>query len=282
MTSGRLRRICCARRFGELVNHYLNHQLPRLSKSARKANKSYIKNWIESKRHDHLAGSMKTMQIQEWRDRNSTPGWNQAEDQERAVRDLLPRSPLGIGGSQPCLQPRREFGPSWCFDRRSSKKQSLNPACHSCSRRRSSNSGATAATRGNYGARRCSHGSPRVGVSRPEVEACREGDRNPLVRVRVGRRRTEGNEEQEQSAAPGGARPASTSSLARAHSLSLGRRLDWPLSRPVMPAEPHSNVSLLVQQRSKRPVGWHRPSHVEFFRRFTTVPYWRPLNIAHF
>ena len=42
-----------------------------------------------------------------------------------------------------------------------------------------------------------------------------------------GRRRTEGNEEPEQSAASGGARPASTSSLARAHALSLGRRLDF-------------------------------------------------------
>ena len=54
--------------FGELVNHYLNHELPRLSKSARKANKSYIKNWIESNWHGHLAGGMKTMRIQEWLD----------------------------------------------------------------------------------------------------------------------------------------------------------------------------------------------------------------------
>ena len=30
--------------FGELINHYLNHELPRLSKSARKGNQSYIKN----------------------------------------------------------------------------------------------------------------------------------------------------------------------------------------------------------------------------------------------
>ena len=28
--------------FGELINHYVDHELPRLSKSARKANKSYI------------------------------------------------------------------------------------------------------------------------------------------------------------------------------------------------------------------------------------------------
>jgi hypothetical protein len=37
--------------FGDLINHYLDHELPRLSKSARKANKSYIKNWIEPNWH---------------------------------------------------------------------------------------------------------------------------------------------------------------------------------------------------------------------------------------
>lgn len=59
--------------FGELINHYLNHELSRLSKSARKANKSYIKNWIESNWHGHLAGGMKTMQIQEWLDKIQRP-----------------------------------------------------------------------------------------------------------------------------------------------------------------------------------------------------------------
>ena len=59
--------------FGELVNHYLNHELPRLSKSARKANKSYITNWIEPNWHGHLAGGIKTMQIQEWLDRIQRP-----------------------------------------------------------------------------------------------------------------------------------------------------------------------------------------------------------------
>jgi len=59
--------------FGELVNHYLNHELPRLSKSARKANRSYIKNWIEPNWYGHLAGGMKTMQIQEWLDSVQRP-----------------------------------------------------------------------------------------------------------------------------------------------------------------------------------------------------------------
>jgi len=52
--------------FGELINPYINQELPRLSRSARNANKSYIKNWIEPSWHGHLGGSMKTMQIQEW------------------------------------------------------------------------------------------------------------------------------------------------------------------------------------------------------------------------
>ena len=59
--------------FGELINHYLTHELPRLSKSARKGNKSYIKNWIEPVWHGHIADSMKTMQIQEWLDRIQRP-----------------------------------------------------------------------------------------------------------------------------------------------------------------------------------------------------------------
>jgi hypothetical protein len=58
---------------GELINHYLTRELPRLSKSARKGNKSYIKNWIEPAWHGHIADSMKTMQIQEWLDRIQRP-----------------------------------------------------------------------------------------------------------------------------------------------------------------------------------------------------------------
>jgi integrase len=97
-----------AMKFGELVNHYLNHELPRLSKSARKANKSYIKNWIESKWHDHLAGSMKTMQIQEWLDRIQRPDGTKLKIKNvlsaifsHGVRwELMDRNPVcGQGGS---------------------------------------------------------------------------------------------------------------------------------------------------------------------------------------
>ena len=59
--------------FGELINHYLDHELPRLSKSARIGNKSYIKNWIEPAWHGHLASAMKTMHIQEWLDKIRRP-----------------------------------------------------------------------------------------------------------------------------------------------------------------------------------------------------------------
>ena len=59
--------------FGDLVNHYLNNELPRLSKSARKANKAYIQNWIEPAWHGHIAETMKTMQIQKWLDSIQRP-----------------------------------------------------------------------------------------------------------------------------------------------------------------------------------------------------------------
>jgi integrase len=59
--------------FGQLINHYLDHELPRLSKSARIGNKSYVKNWIEPAWHGHIACSMKTMQIQEWLDKIRRP-----------------------------------------------------------------------------------------------------------------------------------------------------------------------------------------------------------------
>jgi len=59
--------------FGDLINHYLNHELSRLSKSTRNAYKRYIKNWIEPDWHGHLAGGMMTMQIQEWLDKIQRP-----------------------------------------------------------------------------------------------------------------------------------------------------------------------------------------------------------------
>src|SRR5579871_3757097 len=105
----------------KLINHYLNHELSRFLKSTRNANKRYIKNWIEPGWHGHLACGMKTMQIQEWLGKIQRPEWNQAEDQDCDVDDLFARGPLGVGGTQSSLRPRRERQPSWCFNGRSPK-----------------------------------------------------------------------------------------------------------------------------------------------------------------
>jgi integrase len=94
--------------FGELINHYVNHELQRLSRSARKANKSYIKNWIEPNWHGHLAGGMKTMQIQEWLDKIQRPDGTKLKIKNvlsaifsHGVRwELVERNPVcGQGGS---------------------------------------------------------------------------------------------------------------------------------------------------------------------------------------
>jgi len=89
-------------------NHYLNHELPRLSKSARKANRSYIKNWVEPNWYGHLAGGMKTMQIQEWLDTVQRPDGTKLKIKNvlsaifsHGVRwELVERNPVcGQGGS---------------------------------------------------------------------------------------------------------------------------------------------------------------------------------------
>lgn len=94
--------------FGELINHYLDHGLPRLSKSVRKANKSYIKNWIEPDWHGRPAGRMKTMQIQEWLDKIRRPDGTKLKIKNvlsaifsHGVRwELVDRNPVcGQGGS---------------------------------------------------------------------------------------------------------------------------------------------------------------------------------------
>jgi integrase len=54
--------------FGQLINHYFDHELPRLAKSSQKANRLYVKLWIEPAWFGHTANSIRTMQIQEWLD----------------------------------------------------------------------------------------------------------------------------------------------------------------------------------------------------------------------
>jgi integrase len=94
--------------FGDLINHYLNHELSRLSKSSRNAYKRYIKNWIEPDWHGHLAGGMKTMQIQEWLDKIQRPDGTKLKIKNvmstifsHGVRwELVERNPVcGQGGS---------------------------------------------------------------------------------------------------------------------------------------------------------------------------------------
>jgi integrase len=94
--------------FGELLNHYLNHELPRASKSTRKGNKSYIKNWIEPHWHACLAGEIKTMAVQEWLDAIGRPDGTKLKIKNimstifsHGVRwELVDRNPIcGQGGT---------------------------------------------------------------------------------------------------------------------------------------------------------------------------------------
>jgi len=179
------------------------------------------------------------------------------------------RGPLGVGRTQSSLRPRREPRPSRCFDGRSPKQQNLNTPCGSCARCRSSNAGAVADTRSDYGARRCSHGSPRLGVDRIEVEKRRVGDRNPSVRICYGRRRIVGDQPQEQPPATGGVGTTSASSLAGKHGLSIGRGLDFA-SPHYHGKTPYTYQILFrrhirpvierisgIKSSKEAPIGWH-------------------------
>lgn len=53
-------------KFGFLTNHYVEHELPKASRSTRKTNLGHIKNWVEPDWHDRLACEMKTMEIESW------------------------------------------------------------------------------------------------------------------------------------------------------------------------------------------------------------------------
>lgn len=52
--------------FGHVINHYIQHELPKAAKSTRKTNLGYIKNWIEPAWHYQLACEMETMEIESW------------------------------------------------------------------------------------------------------------------------------------------------------------------------------------------------------------------------
>ena len=116
--------------FGELINHYVNHELPRLSKSARKANKSYIKNWIEPQWHGHVADNMKTMQIQDWLDKIQRPDGTKLKIKKSCRRSSHTGSDGNWWNAIPSAV-KAGTRPSWCFNGRAPKQQNLHSASDS-------------------------------------------------------------------------------------------------------------------------------------------------------
>ncbi len=132
---------------------------------------------------------------------------------------------------------------------------------------RASNSRTVAPARSNDGAHRCRHGVEGLRVSRVEVEECRLGHRHPSIRICFRGRRIEGYQEQKQRSAPSSTRSECASSVARAHTLSLGRRLDLcqsalPWQDPVYASNPfptsHSpcNRTSLNPQEQQASADW--------------------------
>ena len=105
------------------------------------------------------------------------------------------------------MRPGRNSRPSRCFDRRAA------------------NARADAASRNHDGARGRSDRSQGLRVDRLAVEERGLGYRNSSVPICVRRRRIEGDQEQKQCSAFSGACHAGASPLARAHAVSLRRRL---------------------------------------------------------
>src|SRR5437879_3272017 len=169
------------------------------------------------------------------------PRRNQAEDQEHPVCDLLPWGPMGIRGTQPRLRSRRDAWPPRCLNWRAAEQQTLDHSRDSVARCRASNSRTVAPARSNDGAHRCRHGVESIRVSRVEVEEYRLGHRHPSIRICFRGRRIEGYQEQKQRSAPSSTGSECPSSLARAHTLSLGRRLD--LCQSALPWQDSVHVS---------------------------------------
>jgi hypothetical protein len=98
-------------RFGELIDHYLDHELPRLSKSARKGNQSYIKNWIEPTWHGHVADNMKTMQVRDWLDKIELPDGTKPKIKNILSAIFSHGVRWEIRGTQPRLRSGRDAWP---------------------------------------------------------------------------------------------------------------------------------------------------------------------------
>src|SRR5579864_305657 len=184
--------------------------------------------WSSCGQHEDYADSRMAGQ-------SRAPGWNQAEDQERSFNDLLARSPLGARGTQSGVRAGRHARSPRRIHRCPPEQQNFDHTRGASTRRGSPDSGATTASRGNDGARRCSNRSQGVGAGRAEMEERWVGDGNPSFRVCVGRRGIEGNQERELSSAPGAGGSRGTAPVARAHALSLERGLD--LRQPALPRQ---------------------------------------------
>jgi hypothetical protein len=95
------------------------------------------------------------------------------------------------------------------------------------------------------------------------------GYRHPSIRIRFCGRRIEGHQEQKQRSAPSSVGSKCASSLARAHTLSLGRRLD--LCQSPLPWQDPYTYQILFRRRirpviervstlkssKQEPIGWH-------------------------
>lgn len=95
------------------------------------------------------------------------------------------------------------------------------------------------------------------------------GSRNPSLRIRFGRRRTEGNKKPQQCSASWRTGSECSSSVAGTHTLSLGRRLDF--CQPALPRQnsihvpdplPSSHSPVIervsgLKSCKQAPIGWH-------------------------
>jgi hypothetical protein len=213
-------------RFGQLINHYLDHELPRLAKSARNGNKSYIKNWIEPAWHDHVAARMKTMQIQEWLDKIVRPDGTKLKIKNvlsaifsHGVRwELVERNPVcGQGGSP------GQRGASTGV--RQSNRVSITRVVlpPDVVRQTLEQLPLREATMALVDAVTALRASELIALKWKNVGL---GDRNSSIRIRFSGRRIEENQKRQQSFTSFGAGSGCPPSVAEANSLPLGGRLD--------------------------------------------------------
>src|SRR6266568_1421958 len=170
-----------------------------------------------------------------------TAGWNQIEDQGHPVHNLLPRSPLGTGGTQSHLRTGGHGWPSGGINRSASERQGLDSAGHSAAGSSPEGLGESAIARGYHGIARCGDRLAGLGIDRPEMEGCAMEDWYAPVGACLIAGGTEGNQILRQRSAIGQADYDRIASLARAHALSWRGGLD--LRQSVLPRQDAVHVS---------------------------------------